>query len=114
MARRRGPYAQGREEALPGVRLHVARTAALGDRLAAARRAAGLTQAEAATALGVSRANLAMWERGYHDVTYAHLVRLARLYRLDAAALFGDDLAPTTATGDTGNPTTGDARDDRA
>lgn len=92
MVRRRGPYAQGREEALPGVRLHVARTAAL----------------------GVSRANLAMWERGYHDVTYAHLVRLARLYRLDAAALFGDDLAPTTATGDTGNPTTGDARDDRA
>jgi len=52
-----------------------------------------------------------MWERGYHDVTYAHLVRLARLYRLDAAALFGDDLAPTTATGD---PTTGAARDDRA
>jgi len=52
-----------------------------------------------------------MWERGYHDVTYAHLVRLARLYRLDAAALFGDDLAPTTATGDT---TTGAARDDRA
>lgn len=107
MARRRGPYATGREEALPGVRLHVARTAALGDRLAAAE----LTQAEAATALGVSRANLAMWERGYHDVTYAHLVRLARLYRLDAAALFGDDLAPTTATGDTA---TGAAQDDRA
>jgi len=37
--------------------------------------------------------------------------RLARLYRLDAAALFGDDLAPTTATGDTA---TGAARDDRA
>lgn len=101
MARRRGPYAQGREEALPGVRLHVARTAALGARLAAARRVAGLTQAEAASALGVSRANLAMWERGYHDVTYAHLVRLARLYRLDAAAIFGDDLDPATDPGDT-------------
>ncbi len=111
LARRRSPYAKEREEALPGVRLHVARTAALGGRLAAARRAAGLTQAEAATALGVPRANLAMWERGYHDVTYSHLVRLARLYRLDAAALFGDDLAPNA---DTSDKATGDARDDHA
>ncbi len=65
---------------------------ALGARLTAARRAAGLTQAQAAAHIGTSRTNLTMWELGYHDVGYSRLVQLVTLYRMDPATVFGDDL----------------------
>jgi len=62
---------------------------ALGARLTAARRAAGLTQAQAAAHIGTSRTNLTMWELG---VGYSRLVQLVTLYRMDPATVFGDDL----------------------
>lgn len=70
---------------------------ALGARLKAARRAAGLTQGQVAAHIGTSRTNLTMWELGYHDVGYSRLVQLVALYRMDPATVFGDDLPVTDA-----------------
>jgi len=65
---------------------------ALGARLKAARRAAGLTQAQAAAAIGTTRTNLTMWELGYHDIGYSRLIKMVVLYRMDPATVFDTDL----------------------
>jgi len=64
---------------------------ALGNRLRAAREAAGLTQEEAAGALGVSRPTIAQMEAGKHKVTGLELVRLSELYGRPIAELLADE-----------------------
>lgn len=64
----------------------------LRDRLKQAREARGLSQREAATALGVTPASISGWERGHYEPTTANIVRMAALYKIPAAALrFGAD-----------------------
>jgi Zn-dependent peptidase ImmA (M78 family)/transcriptional regulator with XRE-family HTH domain len=53
----------------------------LGQRLRAAREQAGLTQAQAAAELGVSRPLLISMEKGTRGVSQAELVRLTEIYR---------------------------------
>jgi len=64
----------------------------LGARLRAAREARGLTQAQAAVELGVSRPLLIAMERGSRDVQPEEMITLARLYGKQVSEL----LRPTT------------------
>src|SRR5262249_43416021 len=57
------------------------------EQLRLARRAAGLTQHQAADSLGVSQAYLALMERGRRPVTTPLASRIANLYRLGPVAL---------------------------
>lgn len=59
----------------------------LGDRLKAARLAAGLTQAEAAVALDCTLGHLSKYEAGIHPVKAADLARLAQRYGTVASEL---------------------------
>jgi transcriptional regulator with XRE-family HTH domain len=70
----------------------------VGARLRDARLATGLTQAEVATALGMSRPTLAAVEKGTRKITGLELRRLARLYQRDVAWLLGEE-DPDVAAG---------------
>ena len=63
-------------------------------RLRDARLAVGLTQADTATALGISRPAVAALEKGSRKVTGLELRRLARLYQRSVGWLLGDDAEP--------------------
>jgi transcriptional regulator with XRE-family HTH domain len=63
----------------------------VGDRLRNARVSIGLTQAEVADALGLSRPTLAAVEKGTRKITGLELRRLARLYQRDVAWLLGEE-----------------------
>lgn len=63
-------------------------------RLRDARLAVGLTQADSATALGISRPAVAALEKGSRKVTGLELRRLARLYQRSVGWLLGDDAEP--------------------
>ena len=63
----------------------------VGARLREARLAVGLTQADSADALGVSRPAMVALEKGDRKVTGLELRRLARLYRCSVGWLLGDD-----------------------
>lgn len=63
----------------------------MGARLRDARLAIGLTQAEVAEALGMSRPTLAAVEKGARKITGLELRRLARLYQRDVAWLLGEE-----------------------
>ena len=63
----------------------------MGARLRDARRAIGLTQAEVAASLGISRPTLAAVEKGTRKITGLELRRLARLYQRDVAWLLGEE-----------------------
>lgn len=64
----------------------------LSDSLKAARSAAGLTQAEVASALGVHEMTVSGWERGASAPKDALLTRLANLYETTAATLrYGEE-----------------------
>jgi len=67
---------------------------ALGERLRAAREAAGLTQEEAASQLGVSRPTLAQIEAGRRKITGLELVRLSSLYGRTITDLLAENFAP--------------------
>src|SRR3954447_25927843 len=54
--------------------------ATIGERLAAARRARGLTQQDAAEALGVARTTITAMEKGDRRPRASELVKLAQLY----------------------------------
>lgn len=71
----------------------------VGVRLRDARLAAGLTQAEVAEALGLSRPTLAAVEKGTRKITGLELRRLARLYQRDVAWLLGEEDPDVTADG---------------
>jgi transcriptional regulator with XRE-family HTH domain len=64
-------------------------------RLQAARRAAGLTQAEVARQLGVHPMSVSSWERGVMTPEESKLARLAELYGVAPASLrYGGEHAP--------------------
>lgn len=69
----------------------------VGARLRDARQATGLTQAEVAEALGMSRPTLAAVEKGTRKITGLELRRLARLYQRDIAWLLGEEDHDVTA-----------------
>lgn len=69
----------------------------VGARLRDARLATGLTQAEVAEALGMSRPTLAAVEKGTRKITGLELRRLARLYQRDVAWLLGEEDPGVTA-----------------
>lgn len=71
----------------------------VGARLRDARLATGLTQAEVATALGMSRPTLAAVEKGTRKITGLELRRLARLYQRDVAWLLGEESSDQTSGG---------------
>lgn len=65
--------------------------AAIGRRLRDAREVLGLTQGDAATALGVQRTSISSIETGKRKVTATELQKLATLYRRTAAWILGDE-----------------------
>jgi transcriptional regulator with XRE-family HTH domain len=71
----------------------------VGARLRDSRLALGLTQAEVAEALGMSRPTLVAVEKGTRKVTGLELRRLARLYQRDVAWLLGEEDPDVTAGG---------------
>lgn len=70
----------------------------VGGRLREARLSMGLTQADVAKALGLSRPTLAAVEKGTRKITGLELRRLARLYQRDVAWLLGEE-QPDAAAG---------------
>lgn len=70
----------------------------VGARLREARLSMGLTQADVAEALGLSRPTLAAVEKGTRKITGLELRRLARLYQRDVAWLLGEE-QPDAAAG---------------
>ncbi len=70
----------------------------VGARLREARLSIGLTQADVAEALGLSRPTLAAVEKGTRKITGLELRRLARLYQRDVAWLLGEE-QPDAAAG---------------
>jgi len=69
----------------------------VGARLREARLSVGLTQADVADALGLSRPTLAAVEKGTRKITGLELRRLARLYQRDVAWLLGEEAAGVAA-----------------
>ncbi len=67
--------------------------------LAALRKEAGMTQAQAAQALGVSPQAVSKWERGLGSPDVALLPKLGALYRADLNRLLEGDLAPNEKIG---------------
>lgn len=67
----------------------------LGERLAAAREKAGLTQLAAAKALGLPQSAIAKIERGKRQLRFLEGLRLAQLYGIDCL-----DLALNVSEGD--------------
>jgi DNA-binding XRE family transcriptional regulator len=59
----------------------------MGERLANARVAAGLTQKQAGDALGLTQSAISEIERGKNETSIANLFRLADLYNIDARFL---------------------------
>lgn len=57
------------------------------ERIAAARKAAGLTQEALGEKLGVSRQAVSKWESGASDPSTSNLLALARLYGVSAEEL---------------------------
>lgn len=64
---------------------------AIGRRLRDAREVLGLTQGDAATALGVQRTSISSIEAGKRNVTATELQKLATLYRRTATWILGDE-----------------------
>lgn len=69
----------------------------MGPRLRQLRRELGLTQADMAADLEISASYVALLERNQRPLTADMLLRLARTYRMDMAALAGDGGAEQTA-----------------
>ena len=61
----------------------------LAERLAQARRKAGLTQRDVAARLGIHQPSVVVIENGKRAVTALELARLARLYGVSVDALLG-------------------------
>lgn len=62
--------------------------------LAALRRGAGLTQAELAERLGISKSAVSMYERGNREPELGLLEAMADLFGVSVSALLGRDEAP--------------------
>lgn len=70
---------------------------AVGARIAALRKARGLTLARLAAACGVSESTISRIENGLTAVSAHHLFAMAKLLDVDIADFFGDASAPLTA-----------------
>ena len=75
---------------------HDSDTTVLASRLRAARESSGLTQAQAAAELGVSRPLLIAIEKGTRDVTPDELIRLAEIYGKSLSELQRSSPPPAT------------------
>jgi transcriptional regulator with XRE-family HTH domain len=64
---------------------------AIGQRLKAARNAAGLTQQQVADKLSLVKATISSWEVGSNQPDLSYLKQLAKLYGVSADALLWDD-----------------------
>jgi transcriptional regulator with XRE-family HTH domain len=69
------------------------------DRLARLRRAAGLTQREVATAVGIKPSSVAQWETGRSRPDLERLPILAKLYRVTLEELCGSDFPAISQQG---------------
>lgn len=67
---------------------------AIGGRLRQARTEAGITQADAAAALGIPRSAVSALETGGRHLTAVELARCAALYRRPVGWFLGDDPGP--------------------
>lgn len=56
--------------------------------LAAARINAGMTQEEAAKAVGVSKWTIINWEKGRNSPKYSQMVKLCEIYKMPLDAIF--------------------------
>lgn len=75
------------------------RNAQFGARLAALRRSAGLSQADAAAKAGIANETLSRIERGSQEIRLENLQRLAGVYGISMAELFTNpSRGPTTET----------------
>lgn len=63
----------------------------IGRRVRIARETLGLTQEEAATALGMKRTSVTQMELGKRNITATELVQLAKLYRRSVEWLLGQE-----------------------
>lgn len=84
---------------MPGTRRDVlddraAGAALLGRRLATAREHAGLTQVQAATALGVPQSVIGKLELGLRQLRFVEGLRLAALYQISPGELAPDATSP--------------------
>ncbi len=70
----------------------------IGARLREARETLGITQEDAAAALGIPRTSIVALEKGTRAVAATELSRMAALYRRPAAWILGDEDAPPAAT----------------
>lgn len=68
---------------------------AMGDSIAEARKALGMTQAQLADELGVAQQVVASYEVGRHRVPASFLPRLARTLAVTVADLIGEEVAPS-------------------
>lgn len=59
----------------------------LADKLASARKAAGLSQVQASEATGIKQTNISVFERGKKTPTLATLIKLAKAYGVDPCDL---------------------------
>jgi transcriptional regulator with XRE-family HTH domain len=66
-------------------------TDALGARIAAARRAAGLTQQELAALIGSDTGTVSRWERGRRNPRKTTILAVASVLNVTASALRGED-----------------------
>lgn len=67
----------------------------IGRRLREAREVLGLTQEQAAAALGVQRTSVTSMEQGKRNVSAAELARLSSIYRRSVDWLLGREESPT-------------------
>lgn len=66
-----------------------------GERIATARRRAGMTQGDLARAVGVSRSAIAQWETDRAGQLRLHLARLAATLKVSVGYLMAGEEAPT-------------------
>lgn len=62
----------------------------IADWIRAARRAAGLAQAELAGRFGLAQSSVSQWEKGVTQPSTAHLLRLLQMFSAAVAELIGE------------------------
>jgi transcriptional regulator with XRE-family HTH domain len=87
------------DQSVPPAGSKAAQQREIGARLREARETLGITQEDAASALGIPRTSITALEKGARAVAATELSRMATLYRRPVAWLLGDeDLAPAATS----------------